>query len=82
MQNTEGTAYTKINCIKRKGTVSMDIQVGNIIKMKKAHPCGSHEWEVLRIGADFRLKCLGCEHQIMIPRRQAEKNIREVREGK
>ncbi len=57
----------------------MDIQVGNIIKMKKAHPCGSHEWEVLRIGADFRLKCLGCEHQIMIPRRQAEKNIREVR---
>lgn len=57
----------------------MDIQVGNVIKMKKAHPCGSHEWEVLRIGADFRLKCLGCEHQIMIPRRQAEKNIREVR---
>ncbi len=58
----------------------MDIQVGNIIKMKKAHPCGSHEWEVLRIGADFRLKCLGCEHQIMIPRRQAEKNIKEIRE--
>lgn len=57
----------------------MDIQVGNIIKMKKAHPCGNHEWEVLRIGADFRLKCLGCEHQIMIPRRQAEKNIREIR---
>lgn len=57
----------------------MNIEVGNIIKMKKAHPCGSHEWEVLRIGADFRLKCLGCEHQIMIPRRQAEKNIREIR---
>ncbi len=56
----------------------MDIQVGNIIKMKKAHPCGSHEWEVLRIGADFRLKCCGCEHQIMIPRRQAEKNIKEI----
>ena len=56
----------------------MDIQVGNIIKMKKAHPCGSHEWEVLRIGADFRLKCMGCQHQIMIPRRQAEKNIKEI----
>ncbi len=56
----------------------MDIQVGNIIKMKKSHPCGSHEWEVLRIGADFRLKCRGCEHQIMIPRRQAEKNIKEI----
>lgn len=66
-------------CKKEEGENKMDIQVGNIIKMKKAHPCGNHEWEVLRIGADFRLKCLGCEHQIMIPRRQAEKNIREIR---
>ncbi|MBR5800589.1 MAG: DUF951 domain-containing protein [Lachnospiraceae bacterium] len=56
----------------------MDIQVGDIIKMKKNHPCGSFEWEVLRIGADFRLKCMGCGHQIMIPRRQAEKNIKKV----
>lgn len=57
----------------------MDIQVGNIVKLKKQHPCGSHEWEVLRIGADFRLKCLGCEHQIMIPRKTVEKNVREIR---
>lgn len=57
----------------------MDIQVGDIVKLKKQHPCGSHEWEVLRIGADFRLKCEGCGHQIMIARRMAEKNIREVR---
>ena len=57
----------------------MDIQVGDIIKMKKQHPCGSNEWEVLRIGIDFRLKCLGCGHQIMIPRKQAEKNIRGIR---
>ncbi len=56
----------------------MDIQVGDILKMKKAHPCGSKEWEVLRTGADFRLKCVGCGHQIMIARRQAEKNIREI----
>lgn len=57
----------------------MDIQVGNILKLKKAHPCGSFEWEVLRVGADFRLKCLGCEHQIMIARSQVEKNIRAIR---
>lgn len=57
----------------------MDIQVGDIIKLKKQHPCGSKEWEVLRSGADFRLKCLGCEHQIMIARRDVEKNVREVR---
>ena len=56
----------------------MDIQVGNIVKLKKQHPCGSHEWEVLRIGADFRLKCCGCEHQIMIPRKTLEKSIKEI----
>lgn len=56
----------------------MDIQVGDILKMKKQHPCGSVEWEVLRIGADFRLKCKGCGHQIMIPRVKAEKNVRGI----
>lgn len=56
----------------------MDIQVGDILKMKKQHPCGSSEWEVLRIGADFRLKCAGCGHQIMIPRVKAEKNVKNV----
>ena len=59
----------------------MDIQVGNIVKLKKQHPCGSHEWEVLRIGADFRIKCLGCEHQIMIPRKTIEKNVKEIRKN-
>lgn len=53
----------------------MDIKVGDVLKLKKAHPCGSHEWEVLRVGADFRLKCMGCGHQIMTPRRQIEKKI-------
>lgn len=56
----------------------MDIQIGDVITLKKQHPCGSKEWEVLRVGMDFRLKCMGCEHQIMIPRKQAEKNIRKV----
>ena len=58
----------------------MDIQVGNIVKLKKQHPCGSREWEVLRVGADFRLKCLGCGHQIMVPRKLVEKTVREIRE--
>lgn len=59
----------------------MDIQVGDIVKLKKQHPCGAKEWEVLRIGADFRLKCKGYGHQIMIARRQVEKNVREVVRG-
>ena len=61
----------------RSGII-VDIQVGDIVKLKKQHPCVSHEWEVLRIGADFRLKCAGCGHQIMIARRLVEKNIREI----
>ena len=56
----------------------MDIQVGDIVKLKKQHPCGSYEWEVLRVGADFRVKCRGCEHQIMIPRKTLEKSVKEI----
>ena len=51
-------------------------EVGDIVKLKKQHPCGSSEWEILRVGAYFRLKCMGCGHQIMIARRQVEKNTR------
>ncbi len=56
----------------------MDIQVGDILTMKKQHPCGSDKWQVLRIGADFRLKCLGCGHEVMGPRSKFEKNIKKV----
>ena len=56
----------------------MDVRLKDILVMKKAHPCGDKQWKVLRIGADFRLKCLGCGHEIMIPRFKAEKNIRQV----
>ena len=62
-----------------KGCDMMDIQVGDIVRLKKKLPCGSFEWEVLRIGADFRLKCEGCGHQIMVPRKLVEKNIRNLK---
>lgn len=53
--------------------------VGDIIRMKKPHPCGTYEWEILRVGTDFRLKCTGCGHQVMVPRKLVEKNTREIR---
>jgi hypothetical protein len=56
----------------------MDVCVGDRLEMKKPHPCGSHTFEVLRIGMDFRLKCLGCGHEVLLPRSKAEKNIREI----
>ena len=54
-------------------------EVGDVIRMKKPHPCGSSEWEILRVGADFRRKCQGCGHQVMVPRRLVEKNTKEIR---
>ena len=56
----------------------MDIQLGDILVMKKAHPCGEKRWLVLRTGADLRLKCMLCGHEVMTPRFKAEKNIRSV----
>ena len=56
----------------------MDIRLQDILVMKKNHPCGEKQWLVLRTGADFRLRCMGCGHEIMVPRFKAEKNIRTV----
>ena len=61
-----------------RGGIFMDVRVGDILEMKKAHPCGEKKWLVLRTGADFRLKCMGCGHEVMTPRFKAEKNIRQV----
>lgn len=52
--------------------------VGDIVKMKKAHPCGSDEWEIMRTGMDFRIKCLGCGRQVMLPRPKFEKGVKKV----
>ena len=52
----------------------MDIRLNDILVMKKPHPCGEKRWLVLRTGADFRLRCLGCGHELMTPRFKAEKN--------
>jgi hypothetical protein len=58
--------------------MTMDIRVQDILVMKKAHPCGSDRWQVLRTGADIKMRCLGCGHELMIPRFKIEKNIRAV----
>ena len=56
----------------------MDVRLQDILVMKKAHPCGSKEWQVLRTGMDFRLRCQGCGHEVLLPRSKAERNIREI----
>ena len=56
----------------------MDISVNDILIMKKPHPCGEKRFEVLRIGMDFKIKCLGCGHEVMAPRVKIEKRIKSV----
>lgn len=57
-------------------------EVGDIVKMKKVHPCGSDRWEIMRTGIDFGLKCLGCGRRVMIPRPKFEKGVKAVVEKK
>ncbi len=56
----------------------MILEVGDIVTLKKKHPCGSYEWEILRVGADFRIKCTGCDRQVWLKRRDLEKRIKKV----
>ena len=61
-----------------KGGVLVDIQVGDVLEMKKSHPCGEKMFTVLRSGIDFRLRCNNCGREFLIPRVKAEKNIKKV----
>ncbi len=56
----------------------MDVRVGDILEMKKQHPCGEKRFSVLRTGMDFKIKCLSCGREVMIPRQKAEKNIKNI----
>ncbi|MCM1115373.1 MAG: DUF951 domain-containing protein [Clostridium sp.] len=57
----------------------MQLELGDIVIMKKAHPCGSKEFEITRLGVDYKLKCCGCGREVMIPRIKAEKSIKAVK---
>ncbi|GAA0684217.1 MULTISPECIES: DUF951 domain-containing protein [Clostridium] len=56
--------------------------LGDIVEMKKQHPCGSSNWEIIRLGADVKIKCVGCQRIIMIPRSKFEKDVKKVIESK
>lgn len=56
----------------------MDVRIGDVLLMKKKHPCGCSEFSVLRIGADFRIRCNGCGREVMLERVKVEKNIKKI----
>ncbi|MDQ0193694.1 hypothetical protein J2T20_002044 [Paenibacillus wynnii] len=62
-----------INVVERK-----TFQLGDVVQMKKQHPCGTNEMEIIRMGMDIRIKCTGCQHSVLIPRAKFEKNMKKV----
>lgn len=53
-------------------------QLNDIVEMKKQHPCGTNAWKIIRMGADIRIKCEGCQHSVMIPRKEFEKKMKRL----
>ena len=56
----------------------MEYCLGDVIEMRKGHPCGSNQWRILRVGMDFRLKCLGCDRVVMLPRAKFTKGVKKL----
>lgn len=54
------------------------LNVGDIVRLRKLHPCGSTDWTIMRTGMDFRIECKGCGHQTWITRVKLERNIKEI----
>jgi len=62
-----------------KDLKTREIQTGDILLLKKKHPCGGNEWRTLRIGADLKIKCLCCGHEVMAPRNKIAKSIKSIK---
>jgi len=56
--------------------MTVEIKVGDIVRLRKAHPCGSYEWEVVRVGADIGLKCLKCQRKVLLDRGVFERRVK------
>ena len=53
-----------------------EIKLGDVVRLKKKHPCGSYEWRVVRLGADIRIKCLKCGHHVLLKRSVFERRVK------
>jgi len=58
--------------------VVVDFKIGDVVRLRKPHPCGSYEWEVVRLGADIGIKCLKCRHRVLIARSDFERRVKEL----
>lgn len=60
------------------GMNQKEFNIGDIVELKKQHPCGTNAWKVIRMGMDIRMKCTGCDHSVLVPRSQFEKRLKKI----
>ncbi len=70
------TRLTIIGLVFEVKTMVMEIKLGDVIRLKKKHPCGSYEWQVVRLGADIGIKCLKCQHRVLLERSLFERRVK------
>ena len=58
--------------------MAMEIRLGDVVRLRKPHPCGSYEWEVVRLGADIGIRCLGCRRRVLLERNTFERRVKTV----
>ena len=78
MNNNGSVSAVSHYCFGRKEAETMNVNVGDVLVMKKNHPCGCNRFLVLRTGMDFKIRCENCGHEVMVARSKAEKNIRQI----
>ena len=71
-----GTRLTPIYRQKARPKMVMEIKLGDVVRLRKKHPCGSDEWQVVRLGTDIGIKCLKCQHRVLIERRLFERRVK------
>lgn len=64
------------------GGVLLEVELGDILQLKKPHPCGSYQWEVVRLGADIGIKCLKCRHTVLLERSALERKVKRIQNSK
>jgi len=67
-----------MNPVKWGEPVPLQLNVGDVVRLRKPHPCGSTDWKIMRTGMDFRIQCMGCQHQAWITRVKLERQIKEI----
>lgn len=58
--------------------MTLDIKLGDTVRLRKKHPCGSYDWEIVRLGADIGIRCLGCNRKVMLERRILERRVKTI----